>query len=419
MQTRSRRRNPNWTEVELALALEAYLEIAEKGESDGPDNPRIIALSRLLNDLPFHPVEVRTPTFRDPAGVARRFRYFRKLENGESIGGRAEYQRVWDRYRHHRDALQEAVGLIAQGGIPAGLQSESDLVGNGGRHFGPILGVEPGQLFPDRRALSQAGVHRPTQAGISGSAEEGADSIVLSGGYEDDEDLGDVIIYTGHGGQDPNSREQVRDQELTRQNLALAVSMQQGLPVRVTRGAAHRSEWSPEAGYRYTGIYRVTSFWHDRGRSGYNVWRFRLEKVPSTESSTSTSEESRSSGNQQPSRKTSTVTRVVRDTTLSKEVKARYDHTCQVCNIQLRGPAGPYAEAAHIRPLGRPHDGPDTPDNILVLCPNHHFLFDVGAFGVAEDFSLIGLEGVLTVRGNDKPRPDYLDYHRNHFGLKR
>jgi putative restriction endonuclease len=30
----------------------------------------------------------------------------------------------------------------------------------------------------------------------------GAESIVVSGGYKDDKDFGDVIVYTGHGGQD-------------------------------------------------------------------------------------------------------------------------------------------------------------------------------------------------------------------------
>jgi integrase len=41
-------------------------------------------------------------------------------------------------------------------------------------------------------------------AGISGGEREGADSIVVSGGYEDDEDYGDVIVYTGAGGNDPD-----------------------------------------------------------------------------------------------------------------------------------------------------------------------------------------------------------------------
>jgi len=57
------------------------------------------------------------------------------------------------------------------------------------RVFGEIEGVKEGDLFDDRRVLSAAGVHRPTQAGISGSVADGADSIVLSGGYEDDEDM--------------------------------------------------------------------------------------------------------------------------------------------------------------------------------------------------------------------------------------
>lgn len=48
------------------------------------------------------------------------------------------------------------------------------------------------------------------QAGISGSGEEGADSVVVSGGYEDDEDYGDVIVYTGHGGNDPTREGRLR-----------------------------------------------------------------------------------------------------------------------------------------------------------------------------------------------------------------
>lgn len=34
--------------------------------------------------------------------------------------------------------------------------------------------------------MSEAGVHRPHVAGIAGREKEGAYSIVLSGGYEDD-----------------------------------------------------------------------------------------------------------------------------------------------------------------------------------------------------------------------------------------
>ena len=34
--------------------------------------------------------------------------------------------------------------------------------------------------------MSEAGIHRPPVAGIAGSGQVGSQSIVLSGGYEDD-----------------------------------------------------------------------------------------------------------------------------------------------------------------------------------------------------------------------------------------
>jgi putative restriction endonuclease len=150
--------------------------------------------------------------------------------------------------------------------------------GMSGRVFGEIRGISVGTLFTDRTTLSRSGIHRPLQGGISGSADGGADSIVLAGNYEDDCDFGDTIIYTGLGEQDPFSRKQVADQTLTRQNLALAVSMQQGLPVRVVRGSTYRSPFSPPRGYRYDGLFTVESFWHEKGAAGFTVWRFRLEQ---------------------------------------------------------------------------------------------------------------------------------------------
>jgi putative restriction endonuclease len=73
-------------------------------------------------------------------------------------------------------------------------------------------------------------------AGIAGSETEGADLIVLWGGYEDDEDLGEEIVYTGHGGRDWASKRRVAHPHLTKGNLALARSSIEGLPVRVIRG---------------------------------------------------------------------------------------------------------------------------------------------------------------------------------------
>src|SRR4029453_7613282 len=90
--------------------------------------------------------------------------------------------------------------------------------------FGGIEGVSVGAVFDDRRALYDAGVHRALQAGIAGGEADGADSIVVSGGYEDDEDAGDVIVYTGQGGNDPATKKQIADQTLTLGNAGLMKS---------------------------------------------------------------------------------------------------------------------------------------------------------------------------------------------------
>lgn len=94
-------------------------------------------------------------------------------------------------------------------------------------------------------------------------------------------------------------------------------------------------------------------------------------------------EPARDLGTPDPERVETTRSRVIRNTDLAHDMKRMYDHTCQICGASRQGPDGdPYAEAHHIRPLGRPHDGPDEPENILVLCPNHHADFDYGRLTV-------------------------------------
>lgn len=141
---------------------------------------------------------------------------------------------------------------------------------------GQIPGVSPGHWFASRRELYDAGVHRQLRAGICGRAEEGAESVVLSGGYTDDLDRGDVILYTGRGGRDHASGKQVADQRLTGANRALARNVHTGQPVRVVRGAGTASRWAPEEGYRYDGLYRVDKYWKEYGEAGYLVWRYQL-----------------------------------------------------------------------------------------------------------------------------------------------
>ncbi|KAI4333443.1 hypothetical protein L6164_018256, partial [Bauhinia variegata] len=68
----------------------------------------------------------------------------------------------------------------------------------------------------------------------------GAQSVVLSGGYLEDEDHGEWFFYTGSGGRDLHgnkrtAKEQSFDQKFEKYNKALQVSCLKGYPVRVVR----------------------------------------------------------------------------------------------------------------------------------------------------------------------------------------
>jgi putative restriction endonuclease len=279
--------------------------------------------------------------------------------------------------------------------------------------FGAIDGCPPGSLFESRRALAEAGIHRHLQAGICGRAEEGAESVVLSGGYVDDDDLGDVVLYTGAGGRDPASGRQVADQQLNRANLALANGLRHGLPVRVIRGASPHVYDPPSSGYRYDGLYIVTDYWSEVGADGFRVWRFRLERVPGDMGGRVREE---GAVYAPAPRAEVRIQRIVRSSAVADRVKRVHDYRCQVCEEALPTPAGPYAEAAHIRPLGRPHDGPDVITNVLCLCPNHHVLFDLLQFTVRDDLSLQGIDGRLRTHDRHPIGHEHLRYHRELAG---
>jgi predicted restriction endonuclease len=97
-----------------------------------------------------------------------------------------------------------------------------------------------------------------------------------------------------------------------------------------------------------------------------------------------------------------TVSRIVRDTELANRVKIMHNYECQICRHTITLPDGSrYAEAHHIRPLGRPHNGPDRIENIVCLCPNHHAACDLGA---------LTLDQLRDVAGHSISR-EYIDYH--------
>ena|SRR5271166_4945392 len=83
-------------------------------------------------------------------------------------------------------------------------------------------------------------------------------------------------------------------------------------------------------------------------------------------------------GSVKPERRIIQVSRLERDTEMVRLIKQIYDDQCQLCGKQLSSPDGTqhYSEGHHVKPLGDPHGGPDTPENILVVCPDHHVLLD-------------------------------------------
>ena len=85
-------------------------------------------------------------------------------------------------------------------------------------------------------------------------------------------------------------------------------------------------------------------------------------------------------------------------------MKVLHKNECQICGGTLDLLNGKtYSEGHHIRPLGIEHNGPDVPENILILCPNHHVLCDFGAIE-------LDLSALRSVSGH-RIRQEYIDYH--------
>lgn len=79
-------------------------------------------------------------------------------------------------------------------------------------------------------------------------------------------------------------------------------------------------------------------------------------------------------------RKNAYVSRIVRDGRKVKALKKAHDNTCQICGERMMFPDGKlYSEVHHLKPLGNPHNGPDTEKNMIVVCPICHVYLDFGA----------------------------------------
>ncbi|TFY76726.1 hypothetical protein EWM64_g7284 [Hericium alpestre] len=167
--------------------------------------------------------------------------------------------------------------------------------------IGPLSDLAVGQTFNNRQELSVAHVHRPTVAGIWGGY-IGAYSVVVSGGYDDDLDEGETVIYTGAGGRGKDdegtygvlpaqyclvnqrltlhslqgNKPQTEDQTFKHDdNRALQKSAERKTPVRVIRKLSTSTGGTY---YRYDGLYDVTSAELKDGKSGYKICQFKFKR---------------------------------------------------------------------------------------------------------------------------------------------
>jgi predicted HNH restriction endonuclease len=105
-----------------------------------------------------------------------------------------------------------------------------------------------------------------------------------------------------------------------------------------------------------------------------------------------------------PDRKFFIESRIIRDTKKSMLVKQLHNFKCQICGYTINLPNGKeYAEAHHLKPLGKPHNGPDVVENLICVCPNHHAMLDYGAIA-------LDMKELQCIDGHHI-NLEYIDYH--------
>lgn len=86
--------------------------------------------------------------------------------------------------------------------------------------------------------------------------------------------------------------------------------------------------------------------------------------------------------------RTARARRIARDRKLALDLKRLYRGRCQCCGFSFPKADGqPYSEVAHLRRISLLESDLDTKDNLVVLCPNHHKMLDLGPIEIEYDAS--------------------------------
>ncbi|XP_073276109.1 histone-lysine N-methyltransferase, H3 lysine-9 specific SUVH1-like [Primulina huaijiensis] len=197
---------------------------------------------------------------------------------------------VFDLLRRKLTQLEESKDLVIAVTRRPDLKAANLLMSKGvrtnnGKRIGHVTGVEVGDIFFFRMELCVVGLHSPSMAGIdymgvkiASDEEPVAVSIVSSGGYDDQGDDPDVLVYSGHGGVHRRDG-QMFDQKLEKGNLALEKSLHRANDVRVLRGVKDAAGTTGKM-YIYDGIYKIQESWAEKNQSGCNVFKYKLVRVP-------------------------------------------------------------------------------------------------------------------------------------------
>ncbi|KAI8298044.1 hypothetical protein K4K59_002993 [Colletotrichum sp. SAR11_240] len=129
--------------------------------------------------------------------------------------------------------------------------------------------IPVGKWWPAQMVACVNGAHSNWFGGITGDKDQGAHSIVKSGGTYDslNEDQGNTIFYSGSGAHKCTDNKP-KNSDGTEM---LYKSLKSNLPVRVLRAAAKKGKnglYSPSVGIRYDGLYDVvrrTKAFNDNG----------------------------------------------------------------------------------------------------------------------------------------------------------
>jgi euchromatic histone-lysine N-methyltransferase len=185
------------------------------------------------------------------------------------------------------DAKELSTGLVKRADLKVGnICMTKGIRTNVTKRIGAVPGIEIGDIFFFRMELCVVGLHAQSMGGIdalhiTGVREEEtlAVSIVSSGEYDDEAEDGDVIIYTGQGGNFNKKEKHVSDQKLHRGNLALDRSSRTHNEIRVIRGIKDAVNPNSKI-YVYDGLYKIQDSWVEKAKGGGSLLKYKLIRVP-------------------------------------------------------------------------------------------------------------------------------------------